>query len=131
MHFTKANIIAPDTMGPILDAVLYQLSKSQAIYHEQQMTVLGVEGAKMHLKDEMVNIQRQVRMVHQLFEGVLNRKCLANDVQVFDLEVWLLNEQNVDLALKELETNNLLNHWDRLSSTCGLPRSRGYFLQLK
>ena len=99
--FAKAQIISDGSVGIIIAAVMHQMTRCGPIFHAHGFTVLGLDEMKRSLPEEMTNIQRQVRMIHQLFQGIMNKKCLANDLECFDLELWVQIEQMSDATKRE------------------------------
>ena len=129
--FTKAQIIYDGSVGIIIAVAMHQMTGCGPIFHAHGFTVLGLDEMKRSLPEEMTNIQRQVRMIHQLFQGIMNKKCLANDLECFDLELWMQIEQMSDPTKREASKQQLMNHWVRLAKALGLSRSNGFFIVLE
>ena len=110
---------------------MHQMTGCRPIFHAHGVTVLGLDEMKRSLPEEMTNIQRQVRMIHQLFQGIMNKKCLANDLECCDLELRVQIEQVSDPTKQEASKQQLMNHWVRLAKALGLRRSNGFSIVLK
>ena len=128
---TKAKIIADGSIGVIIAAVMHQLARCGPIFHARGFAILGVDEMKRCLPEEMANVQRQVRMIHQLCQGIMDRRCLANDLECFDLELWFQIEKTTDATQREAKEQKLMSHWIRLAKALGLNRSNGFFTVLK
>lgn len=128
--FKQPRIASEDARaGTILGAVLHQFGFEQVhvLLHNLGFMSVGASGLDARLHEELAHVQRQCQFQDDLIKASLGDKCLCNNMQAFDLDVWLrLGDGTIAYSIgRNAERQNWFGHYERLVRACGVARSQG------